>query len=311
MHKFLLALLLCGSSLSHAQNFQWDEPSTTPSPQATYSDPLADETGLASVYADYYEGNPTALGEVFHQYEFTAAHAKLPLGSLVEVTRLDNGLTTNVRINDRGAFCEGCIIDLSKAAAQQLGLATNQQARVKLTVTGFRQTAAPTSVTVAPSQSASPEPEPQFTTKGVPSPNPHPYNYEIQDTKQTTEVSRREAVIPARTVSRPAVSTKQVATTEMTDVQTINYLPAPYAVQLGSYNRFANAERHALRLQQAGFSNIFILQESEVGHDPLHRVLISPFPTLSEAEDFADEVQNYHQMRAIILHNKLVEISVD
>jgi len=314
MHKLLLALLLLsGISAAHAQSFQWNNERTPAAPAAaSSSDPLADQTGLASVYADYYEGNPTALGEVFHQYEFTAAHAKLPLGSLVEVTRLDNGLSTTVRINDRGAFCEGCVIELSKAAAQQLGLDSGQQARVKLTVTGFRQSTPPASVAVKPTPSPAPAREPEFTTKGIPGPRPHAYQQYEHKSVPTAVPTPQHEQMTARTVSRTVAQRVATPAAESSgQVQIIDYLPAPYAVQLGSYNQFANAERHVHRLQEAGFTNIVVYKQAEVGHDPLYRVLILPFYTLSEAEDFADEVRTYHQMRAIILHNKLVEITVD
>lgn len=299
----------------YAQSFQWNDNRTPTKATSVAADPLADQTGLASVYPDYYEGNPTALGEVFHQYEFTAAHPKLPLGSLVEVTRLDNGLTTNVRINDRGAFCEGCIIDLSKAAAQQLGLTSGQQARVKLTVTGFRQSSASASVAVAPEPASTPaRPAGEFTAKGVSSPNPHTYQApEATIVPKSYNLSYDQNPAPAATFSSPPATPSPMNNPARTapSVQIIDHLPAPYAVQLGSYNRFANAERHSLRLQQAGFTNVFILQEKEVGHEPLNRVLITPFHTLSEAEDFAEELRQYHQMQALILHNKLVEISLE
>ena len=80
------------------------------------------EVGTALYYADYLEGRATALGEVYRADQMTAAHQSLPLGTIVKVTRLDNGLSTIVRINDRGPYCEGCVIDLSTVAAQELDL---------------------------------------------------------------------------------------------------------------------------------------------------------------------------------------------
>jgi rare lipoprotein A len=80
------------------------------------------ETGLASWYGPKFHGRRTASGEVFNQEKFTAAHRTLPWGSRVRVTNLDNGKSVDVRINDRGPFGKGRIIDLSRAAAKALDI---------------------------------------------------------------------------------------------------------------------------------------------------------------------------------------------
>ena len=80
------------------------------------------ETGLASWYGPKFQGKLTASGEVFNQELFTAAHPTLPWGSRVKVINLDNGKSVDVRINDRGPFKRGRIIDVSRAAARALGM---------------------------------------------------------------------------------------------------------------------------------------------------------------------------------------------
>ena len=76
--------------------------------------------GKASFYGDKFQGRTTASGEVYDHNELTAAHLSLPFGTMVKVTNLSNNKTTTVRINDRGPFVEGRVIDLSKRAARQL-----------------------------------------------------------------------------------------------------------------------------------------------------------------------------------------------
>jgi rare lipoprotein A len=80
------------------------------------------ETGMASWYGARHHGKRTASGEIFNQEKFTAAHRTLPWGSVVKVTNLANGKSVEVRINDRGPFEKGRIIDLSRAAARVLGM---------------------------------------------------------------------------------------------------------------------------------------------------------------------------------------------
>ena len=85
-------------------------------------EPVAAEIGLASYYADRFHGRLTANGERYDRQALTAAHRHLPFGTRVAVTRLDDGRAVTVRINDRGPFVRGRIIDLSHAAAQKLDM---------------------------------------------------------------------------------------------------------------------------------------------------------------------------------------------
>lgn len=90
------------------------------------------ETGKASYYADKFEGRATANGETFRQSRRTAAHKSLPFGTRVTVINLTNNKKVRVRINDRGPFVAGRIIDLSKKAARKIKLTDAGVADVKL-----------------------------------------------------------------------------------------------------------------------------------------------------------------------------------
>ncbi len=90
------------------------------------------EEGLASWYGPGFHGRRTASGEIYNMYAFTAAHKTLPLGTEVLVINLENGRQTIVRINDRGPFVKGRIIDLSYAAARALGMYRKGVARVRI-----------------------------------------------------------------------------------------------------------------------------------------------------------------------------------
>ena len=93
---------------------------------------LAGETGTASYYADSLQGNPTASGEAYDREALTAAHRTLEFGTRVEVTNLDNGKSVVVRINDRGPHTDDRLIDVSEAAAEELGLLDSGTAEVSL-----------------------------------------------------------------------------------------------------------------------------------------------------------------------------------
>ena len=91
------------------------------------------ETGIASWYGPNFHGKKTANGEIFDQNEVSAAHRTLPMPSVVQVTNLENGRAMVIRVNDRGPFAHGRIIDLSKRAAQLLGFKRQGTARVRVT----------------------------------------------------------------------------------------------------------------------------------------------------------------------------------
>lgn len=92
------------------------------------------QTGKASFYADKFEGVYTASGEKYKHNKLTAAHKTLPFGTKVRVTNIENNQSVEVVINDRGPYVEDRIIDLSKAAAEQLGFINKGLADVKLEV---------------------------------------------------------------------------------------------------------------------------------------------------------------------------------
>lgn len=92
------------------------------------------ETGVASYYGVPYHGRQTASGEVFDMNELTAAHPTLKFGTKVKVTHLANNRSVTVRINDRGPFVKGRVIDLSKAAAEELQMVRAGLAEVKIEV---------------------------------------------------------------------------------------------------------------------------------------------------------------------------------
>jgi rare lipoprotein A len=98
------------------------------------------EKGLASWYGEPYHGRRTASGEIYDMHELTAAHRTLAFGTVVEVTRRDTGAEVRVRVNDRGPFVRGRIIDLSYAAARKIDLDRDGVAPVKVRVVGFDDT---------------------------------------------------------------------------------------------------------------------------------------------------------------------------
>lgn len=95
-------------------------------------------TGLASYYHDRFQGQRTASGARYNMHAFSAAHRTLPLGSLVRVTNTRSGNSVVVRINDRGPHARGRVIDLSRAAAREIGLKGVAQVQLEVLRTSSR-----------------------------------------------------------------------------------------------------------------------------------------------------------------------------
>lgn len=95
-----------------------------------------EQRGIASWYGGYFHGRRSASGEIYNQNAMTAAHKTLPFGTRVRVTNLNNGRSAIVRINDRGPFIRGRVIDLSRAAASSVGMLGSGIAPVKVEVLG-------------------------------------------------------------------------------------------------------------------------------------------------------------------------------
>ncbi|SLM49363.1 putative lipoprotein, RlpA-like [Nitrospira japonica] len=114
---------------------------SAPAPKPTYFPgyPIGyTERGVASWYGPGFHGNKTANGERYDMHQLTAAHRTLPLGSIAVVRSLNSGRQVTVRINDRGPFAKGRILDLSLAGAQALEMVGNGTASIELRVTGFQ-----------------------------------------------------------------------------------------------------------------------------------------------------------------------------
>lgn len=144
--KYLFTLIACCAfTIIHAQQFEWNTKSVEAHPKEVLTKTPAQvaydkaynerQTGMAGIYNPNVQGTRTAFGETYNSNFLTASHPILPLGTLVRVQNLDNGRQVSVRINDRGQECADCLLMLSQASANQLGL--NYRGRVSVERTGF------------------------------------------------------------------------------------------------------------------------------------------------------------------------------
>lgn len=202
------------------------------------------QRGYASWYGPKFHGRLTANGERFNQYALTAAHKTLPLGSYVKVTNLENGRALVLLINDRGPFVRGRIIDLSKRAAELLGVIKKGTAKVIVERTD--RSGRPL-VKRAPVRQAKAAPPPARAARPVP------------------------VVVQPMPQPQPAQPTP-----------ILPEMPGPVIVQVGSFSDFYNARRLQQGLAAVGPTSI--TQVTSAAGQVLYRVQVGPYADLLAAQ---------------------------
>ncbi len=136
----IVAAMIAGLACADSAALGTPEPDYASPPHLLLEHAIYIEDGKGSWYGRWHHGRETASGERYNMYQMTAAHPTLPLGTVVRVTNLATGKKIKVRINDRGPYCQGRVIDLSAAAARALGITKKGTARVQIEAFASDQT---------------------------------------------------------------------------------------------------------------------------------------------------------------------------
>ncbi len=232
-----------------------------------------DETGIASWYGPDFHGKATANGDVFDQNDITAAHRTLPMPSIVRVTNLENGRSLVVRVNDRGPFAHGRIIDLSRRSAQLLGFEAKGTAKVRVQVLPEESRAlANRMMNNSPEQSqmpaASAAPREAVVAESLPPPG-----------------SDQPKVLVSAPQARPA-ATLELAKPDQT-VKLVGVPPTSIFVQAGSFSRPDNASRVSSMLSGIGNAQVTPVR---VGSNQFYRVRMGPLTSVEQADSLLEQV---------------------
>lgn len=242
-------------------------------------DPFYDETGIASWYGEDFHGKQTANGELYNMQALTAAHRTLPLPTIVRVTNLENGRSLRLRVNDRGPYARGRIIDVSKRAADLLGFKQNGTARVRVQYEGRGKIADPTqsadldAAYVAARTAAAPVTS-VAATELAPPPGASGAAPQVTATLPT----------PA-----PAQAGSDAAWDEPDGTVTRQPVPASTRlwVQVGSFTLRSNADRLSASLSRIGVAQTSMVM---LNGKPMYRVRFGPFNVVEEADTMLDRV---------------------
>lgn len=187
------------------------------------------EKGIASWYGEDFHGLLTTTGEIYNMYDMTAAHKTLPLGLFVKVKNLENQKETILRLNDRGPFVDGRIIDLSYAAAKELDIIKKGTALVELEVLGY----------------------PVYEGEKLTFRKPDSYDAPFYRVQVGAFKIKENAEKLAKTFQEKSIDTKIV------EFQTKEGLF--YRVRVGSFKKIEEAEMYRKQLKKVGFIYTFIV----------------------------------------------------
>lgn len=267
-------------------------------------DPNYDETGIGSWYGEQFHGKRTANGETFDMNEVSAAHPTLPMPSLVRVTNMENGRSIVVRMNDRGPYANGRIIDLSRRSAQLLGFERQGTARVRVQYLGQAPLEGGGETMVA-SRSTGGDETPAAAPRGIvsaealpPPPGVKGRSAEVarpaQGQPSPMQILAAQTPEPSSTVpvSLPSANLSQ---------QTVEVGPArggQIYVQVGAFTLHENAHKLAARLSVVGPVGV---SSTFVNKQEFFRVRLGPYDQVAGADQALQQVINSGQTNARIV----------
>ena len=291
-----LLALLCACSSSHHAPGEVDLPEVAPPKSGAIkigqpyqingvwyypkADPSYDETGIASWYGHPFHGAATANGETYDMDGMTAAHQTLPLPTDVRVTNLENGRSVIVRVNDRGPFVNGRIIDVSRRAARLLGFYESGTAKVRVQIAGTAE-----SGTFVAQKPVTPLEESRVAAA--------PVSRIVSDALPPPPGSKTETTRPVQTGPKAKPEPPLVASVGRVDAQNpeVTYVPVPKStaiyIQIGAFKNLDNAKRLRDKVDFYGPARI---ANADVKGETFHRVRIGPMPNVDAADAMLNRV---------------------
>lgn len=254
------------------------------------------ETGIASWYGSKFHGQSTANNEIYDMNKVTAAHRTLPLPSIVRVTNLENGRSIRLRVNDRGPFKHGRIIDLSRRGAQLLGFARKGTARVRVEIEADDSRQLAVQMT---GQGVKDQTQTASTAKAVP-----------RDSVTVQNLSGPGAASSGRPLPTSATKAKTPRTPNGTRLaalaspkdQTVTVVPVNKTrlfIQVGAFAQFHNAHRLKALISVLGPTKVTAVK---LGTQQLFRVRLGPIGSVEAADRMLDRLirAGYSSARLIV-----------
>jgi rare lipoprotein A len=244
---------------------------------------FAEDFGMVAYYSDAFHGRATASGDLYDVDKLSGAHKSFPFGTFVKVTRLDNNRTVTVRINDRGPYVKGHVIDVSKKAAKILGILGLSDIRVKIE-------AIENKVIDDNKEAEFPAPVVE-TTKGEDPVKQKKLKKKLKPVKPKAPVLPKASVETAAPTAKFIVPEAQIVTSknykpfDLYKIQLLRPDRAGFGLQVASMSNYDSVLKQVADLQEDFFQNILISLE-KVNGKTVYRVILGPFPDVATAESY-------------------------
>jgi rare lipoprotein A len=248
-------------------------------PLQTFAQKNKAEVGKCGYYADSFHGRPTSNGEKYNKNALTCSHKTLPFGTKIRVTRLDNKKSVVVRVNDRGPFVEGYIVDVSFAAAKELDMIKAGSVRVKIEVVETAQSAlandakieAEALSTIGPNQIAK-----GATTNAAP-----------RAQLTTTQTSDKTPVTHSNTLAtktNAAPTAKVSPSSNLFKVDIAASQKKGFGIQIVSLNDANGVLPFVNELQEKYPGKVLVNVKRDEFNNPTYKAIVGPFPDKKSAD---------------------------
>lgn len=268
------------------------------------------EFGEAGYYGNKFHKKPTANGELYDMYAMTAAHKTLPFGTKIRVTRIDNDKSVIVRVNDRGPYIAGRIVDMSYKSAKELGMIDDGITKVKLEIVGTESTPPPSvnDPLVVDNNGASEinvvQPKaPEF----VPPPTPQPEKKKAQKTEKKASIEPRAEQKPSTTAQPVAVGAQGALVTRSTfrnsgvyKIELRQPVAGNFGVQVAAHQEPVNAYKELALLQGRGHDNVLVGM-TQNGKKTTYKTILGPFSTREEASAYAKSLLKKYRTKGFVV----------
>ncbi len=268
---------------------------------------FAQEFGAASMFGDNFQGKKTASGELYDMNKFTAAHKSFPFGTRIKITRLDNKQSVIVRVNDRGPYLKGHVVDLSRKAAREIGL-TEGDVRVRIDLVEK----ANAEEDIRPPKPAPivevPDKKEELSTKG-----------EDKKKKAAAKKDTKVATTPAKEYNAPEpkkltsneddaalLTSKNFKPGELYKMQLLKPERDGFGVQVAAMSDINNVMRKVAELQESFFKNVLVSSDKDAGGKPNYKIILGPFPDITTAESYKKSAKK-KKMAGFVINLKTME----
>jgi len=273
-----------------------------------------DQFGQASYYSDAYHGKKTASGTKYDKNKMTCAHNDYAYGTMLKVTHLGNKKSVVVKVIDRGPYIRGRIVDLSRAAATNIGLIQDGIAQVKVELVNTKSQELATKGTKTPDKYSVPSNTRKSVEETIKRNNARAVDTQKPVKKapvKTTTVPKKEAPIakPApKNISKvtaksalPMMNGSDFKNAELLQISILKPRKEGFGVQVASLSDYNGVLKKVADLQGKWFSNILISTEKDAGAKNIYKIILGQFETREQANSYKKDLKKNKKISGFVV----------